>query len=314
MSQVFLTSIDLAKNQLMNAVLHILSSAPSSPAEAQMYYNSTDNIPYFHDDTTRRAVADRAWVVTKRLDEFAAPTSSVSMNSQKITSLATPTSANDAVTKAYVDGLVNGTDWKDSVRVATTANITLSGTQTIDWVSVVADERVLVKDQTDAEDNGLYLCKSGAWTRTVDADGAGEVTAGMSVFVSEGTANGNTQWKLTTNDTITIGTTELVFAQIGASTTYTEGDGIDITANVVSIDTTVTARHYHDTITGNDATTSFAITHSFWTRDVMVQVYQVSSPYATVYTDVERNSTSQVTVKFDVAPASGTDYRVVVVG
>lgn len=116
----------------MNAVLHILSSAPSSPAEAQMYYNSTDNIPYFHDDTTRRAVADRAWVVTKRLDEFAAPTSSVSMNSQKITSLATPTSANDAVTKAYVDGLVNGTDWKDSVRVATTANITLSGTQTID--------------------------------------------------------------------------------------------------------------------------------------------------------------------------------------
>ena len=84
-------------------------------------------------------------VRTNRLDQLTAPTASVSLNNQKITNLATPTLDTDAATKAYVDATKQGLDVKDSVRVATTANITLSATQTIDGVAVIAGNRVLVK-------------------------------------------------------------------------------------------------------------------------------------------------------------------------
>ena len=111
---------------------------------------------------------------------------------------------------------IDAFDFKASVRVATTANITLSGTQTIDGVSVIANDRVLVKNQTTGSQNGIYVCAAGAWSRATDADASSEVTAGMFVPVSEGTTNGDTCWLLTTNDTITLGTTALTFAQIGA--------------------------------------------------------------------------------------------------
>lgn len=174
-----------------------------------------------------------ARVLTKRLDQFAAPNTSLPMNSQKITGLADPTAAQDAATKAYVDSLVNGTDWKNSVRVATTANGTFATAfangQTVDGVVLATGNRILLKDQTTGAENGIYTVNaSGAPTRATDADANPEVTAGMAVFVSEGTANGNSQWKLTTDDTITLGTTALVFAQIGAATSYTAGTGIDI--------------------------------------------------------------------------------------
>lgn len=107
------------------------------------------------------------------------------------------------------------TDYKQSVRVATTANITLSGAQTIDGVSVVAGDRVLVKNQSSGANNGIWVCKAGAWARALDANKNNEMTSGMQVHVSEGTVNANTQWHLTTNDPITLGTTALAFAQSG---------------------------------------------------------------------------------------------------
>lgn len=145
-----------------------------------------------------------ARVLTKRLDQFAAPNTSLAMNSQKITGLADPTLAQDAATKAYVDALVNGTDWKQSVRAISTTNITLSGTQTVDGVSLIAGDRILVAGQSTASANGIYVVAAGAWSRSTDADGAGEVTANMAVFVEEGTTNADTQWRLTTNNPITI--------------------------------------------------------------------------------------------------------------
>lgn len=105
------------------------------------------------------------------------------------------------------------TDVKDSVRAATTANITLSGAQTIDGVSVIAGDRVLVKNQSTASQNGIYDCASGAWARSADSDTSAEVTGGMFVFVNEGTVNGDTGWILTTNDPITLASTSLTFAQ-----------------------------------------------------------------------------------------------------
>lgn len=124
-----------------------------------------------------------------------------------------PSSALHAATKQYVDNLVAGLDIHPSVRAATTANITLSGAQTIDGVSVVGGDRVLVKDQSTAANNGIYVAAPGAWSRATDADASAEVTAGMFVWVTEGTTNGDTGWVLTTNDAITLGSTGLSFTQ-----------------------------------------------------------------------------------------------------
>lgn len=106
-------------------------------------------------------------------------------------------------------------DYKDSCRAATTGNITLSGTQTIDDVAVIAGDRVLVKNQTTGSENGIYDVSAGAWTRSADADTSAEVTACMVVGVSEGTVNADTLWMLTTNDPITLGTTSLTFRPFG---------------------------------------------------------------------------------------------------
>jgi hypothetical protein len=124
---------------------------------------------------------------------------------------------------------INSFDYKASVRAATTANITLSGTQTIDGVSVIAGDRVLVKNQSTGADNGIYVCAAGAWSRAADADGSTEVTAGMFVSVTEGTANADTFWLLTTNDAITLGSTSLTFAQYGATASPTGSAGGDLT-------------------------------------------------------------------------------------
>lgn len=156
-------------------------------------------------------------VRTSRLDQMAAPTAAVSMNTQRITNLAAPTADNDAARKADVDAARNGLDVKLSVRVATTANITLSGPQTIDGVSVVAGDRVLVKNQTTTSQNGIYLCAAGTWTRATDADSDAEVNAGMFTFVEEGTTNADTGWVLSTNQPITVGTTGITFTQFSGT-------------------------------------------------------------------------------------------------
>ena len=99
-------------------------------------------------------------VRTNRVDQLASATSTVSG--------VTPTADAHFATKGYVDGVAQGLDIKEAVKVATTGNITLSGTQTIDSVAVSADQRVLVKNQSTASQNGIYLCKAGSWTRTDD--------------------------------------------------------------------------------------------------------------------------------------------------
>lgn len=123
-------------------------------------------------------------------------------------------------------GGTSAIDWKESVRVATTANITLSGTQTIDGVAVVAGNRVLVKNQSTASQNGIYVCGAGAWTRAGDADVSAEVTAGMGAVVSEGTANGGNLFLLTTPDPITLGTTALTFSALSSGSSLPTGSAV----------------------------------------------------------------------------------------
>ena len=153
-----------------------------------------------------------------------------------------PINPQDAATKNYVDAMKQALDIKDSVRVATTANITLSGTQTIDGVAVVVGDRVLVKDQTAGQDNGIYIVGTVAWTRSSDANTSAEVTAGMFVFVEEGTANGDNGYVLTTNNPITLGTTPLVFTQFSGAGQIVAGDGLTKTGNTINVGTASTAR------------------------------------------------------------------------
>jgi len=180
-------------------------------------------------------------VRTSRLDQMAAPTADVSLNSKKITNLLDPTNAQDAATKAYVDASRQGLDVKDSVRVATTANVTLSGTQTIDTVSVVAGDRVLVKNQTAGAENGIWVVAAGAWSRSTDADNGTKLNSGAFVFVESG-SQADSGWVMTTDGTITIGTTVLAWAQFSGAGQITAGAGLTKTGNTIDVATASSAR------------------------------------------------------------------------
>lgn len=113
--------------------------------------------------------------------------------------------------------------WKQSVRVATTANITLSGNQTIDGVTTTTGDRVLVKSQSTASENGVYITGTGAWARSTDFDASTEMANGGAFFVEEGTANSESMWVLTTDGAITVGSTSLTFHRIGRANQATAG-------------------------------------------------------------------------------------------
>lgn len=185
---------------------------------------------------TTAKISDFSTSVTAfRLDQFAAPTANISLNNQRITALADPVGAQDAATKAYVDATAQGLDVKTSVKAASTSNLTLSGTQTIDGVALVANDRILVKDQTTGSQNGIYVVAAGAWSRSTDADTAAKVTAGMFVFVEQGTTNADSGWVLTTDGAITLGTTALTFAQFSGAGQITAGAGLTKTGNTLDV-------------------------------------------------------------------------------
>jgi len=159
----------------------------------------------------------------------------VDVNSSRITNLSTPTQDSDAATKAYVDASRSGLDVKQSVRAATTANITLSNIQTIDGVSLVAGNRVLVKDQSTGSQNGVYIVANGAWSRATDFDEDFEVTAGVFFFVEEGTLYADSGWVLTSNNPLSVGTDALEFTQFSGAGQIIAGAGLSKTGNELAV-------------------------------------------------------------------------------
>tara|TARA_R100000664_G_scaffold23831_1_gene33458 strand:- start:2661 stop:3767 length:1107 start_codon:yes stop_codon:yes gene_type:complete len=172
-----------------------------------------------------------------KLNEFTAPDGAVSLNSQKITGLAAPAADTDAATKGYVDSTSEGLDVKDSCKVATTANITLANTQTVDGVSLAANDRVLVKDQSTANQNGLYkVVDGGSWTRTDDM-AAGSSAAGAFTFVEQGSTYADVGFVCSTNKgSDTVASDSLAFTQFSGAASITAGDGLDKSGNTLSLD------------------------------------------------------------------------------
>jgi len=162
----------------------------------------------------------------------------VDVNNSRISNVTDPTQAQDAATKAYVDAVKQALDIKDSVRVATTANITISTDlnvgDTIDGVTLADGDRVLVKDQSSGSENGIYIAGSSP-VRSADANTSAEVTAGLFVFVEEGTVNADNGFVLTTNDDITLDTTALTFVQFSGAGQIVAGDALSKSGNTLNV-------------------------------------------------------------------------------
>ena len=457
MARKYLVSIDLSKNELQNAVIQNLATAPGTPVAGQIYYNTVDNQLYIYNGTrwevagnavlsgllaNRPAAATvdagtiyyatdtylfyysdgSAWTQTNAFGAVTAqttygaasgngsattyarndhthgtpalsttaataisgaassagtgttpskddhvhsftPSQDLSMATYKLTNVGAPSADGDAANKGYVDGVAQGLDIKASCRVATAAAGTLATSfaagQVVDGITLVAADRILIKNQVTGADNGIYTVNSsGAPTRSTDADTSAEVTNGMFTFIEEGTVNGSTSWVLTTPNPITLGTTALTFTQFSGAGTYTAsngvlltgqnftfaprsgyglqtgasgaevklattsglnissdlavgaGNGISVLTSTVAIDSAVVVSKYAVSI-GDGSATSYTVTHNLNTQDVIVSVYDNTSPWAEVLTDVAHSTVNTVTIAFSVAPTSN-QYRVVV--
>jgi fibronectin-binding autotransporter adhesin len=170
----------------------------------------------------------------------------INANSTKILNLADPVNGADAANKQYVDSVAEGLNVKAAVIAATTANITLSGAQTIDGISIVAGNRVLVKDQTAPAENGIYVAAAGAWARSSDMD-VWEEFPGAFTFVTTGTEYADTGWVCTSDAGGTLGTTAVTWSQFSGAGQYTAGAGLDLTGTVFSVNVDETTT----TITGD---------------------------------------------------------------
>jgi hypothetical protein len=217
------------------------------------------------------------------------------------------------------------------VIAATTTNATLATAyangQVVDGVTLTTGDRILIKNQTDQTANGIYTVNaSGAPTRSTDMNAGSEFPSAY-VFVEQGTTNADTGWVCTNNSPVTLGSTNIVWAQFSGAGTYLAGDGLILTGNTfavgagtgitvaadtVAIDSAVVVSKYAVSI-GDGTATSYTVTHNLNTKDVTVAVYDNSAPYAEVLCDVQHTSTTALTLLFSVAPTSN-QYRVVVHG
>lgn len=254
-------------------------TTPAAGTFTTLSASSSATVPTVAVDTSSTAAASTAWVLAQAgtsnpiINGTAAAGSSTRwarqdhvhptdttrapINSPTFTGSVTlpgdPASNLQAATKQYVDNAATGIDNHQAVAVATTANITLSGLQTIDGYTTLAGDRVLVKNQSTASQNGVYDASAGAWSRSADWDTTGEVKQGSYVFVNNGTTQAKTGWTQQTSGTITIGTTNQVFQQFSAANSYSAGTGLTLGGNVFSITAPVTAA------LGGTGATSYAV-------------------------------------------------------
>jgi hypothetical protein len=260
-------------------------------------------------------------------------TNGLDLQSQRVTNVADPSAGTDGANKQYVDNVARGLYWKDPVRAATTANGALATAyangQSVDGVVLATGNRILLKNQTAAAENGIYTVNAaGAPTRALDADTGSELNPGTAVTVTEGTTNGDKTFIIISDVVVVIGTTAQSWGQLGGGTNYTAslgvqlvgadfraavvaGGGVSAAAGGLSVDTAVVARKASANI-GNGAATSIAFAHNLGTQDVVVAVREVATQ-AIVLADWVATDANTVTITFGSAPAANA-YRVTVIG
>ena len=408
----FYGAVDLAKNELRNAVIQNLGAAPASPIQGQLYFDSTAKILYWYsgtqwvaaqggagavpsDTVTTAAIGDagvpgsstlysrgdhkhgmpafgaitleNVFGATKGdgsaltiarsdhthgnpthdaaahstipLTALAVPTTSLNLNNQKIINQLDPTNPQDGATKNYVDLTTQGLDAKQSVKAASAGtNLTLSGTQTVDGIALVAGDRCLVKDQTTQSANGIYVVAAGAWARATDMDVWTEVPSAYT-WVEQGTVNADTGWVCTADQGGTLGTTNITWTQFSGSGAISAGAGLTKTGSTIDLvagDTSLTvaadsvivnssvmatvaalnaavagmAKKFAAALTGTASPE--VVTHNLNTRDVQVTVLNGASPYTAVEVDWDATTVNTVTIRYN--PNLGSGYRAVVVG
>jgi hypothetical protein len=269
------------------------------------------------------------------LSALAVPTANVPFATYKITGLGNPTDDQDAATKYYVDQAVQGLTWKQAANLLSVVNVALTGstgTLNIDTYGALgsADSgyRIVLTNQTTDTENGIYVYNDNgtAYTLTRSTDGNPYTELiGATIYIQEGTTKAGTSWSQSNHYLTSFADQDWV--QIAGVGIYTAGNGIAIVDNVISadagtgitvdgsginIDTATVVTKYAANV-GNGSATSYTITHNLGTKDVIVSVYDNSTPFAEVVCDVQHTSTTAITLLFSVAPTSN-QYRVVVHG
>jgi len=296
----------------------------------------------------------QATVLAYTLDTFAPPVASVNFNGQRGINVATPINSTDIANKAYVDLNIQGLSPKPSAQAVTTAalptntysngssgvgaTITASaaGVLTVDTYTPAVGDVLLIKNEATAANNGLYtLTTLGTasvpfvLTRHVDMDSAQEFGGGFVAVKNTSGSLSNSLWLCEAASSITVGTSAVQFVQLNSATVYTQGNGISISAGVVSavaapsgglvvgatgsaLDTTIAVRKYATPV-GDGSSTSITVTHNLGTQDVTVALYGASTPFAEVEADVNHSTSNTITLAFATAPTAG-QYRCVVHG
>lgn len=249
-------------------------------------------------------------------------------NSRKIINLPDGVNPQDAATVAQLNAAIEGLAWKDSVRVSTQGNIDLSSPgATIDGITMVSGDRVLVRAQTTTADNGIYIWNGAAvaMTRSLDTSTAAELEQAVTT-VEEGTNAGSSYRQTAVNFTLGSGAVSWTSFGTGAGSASESSAGIIEIATQAETDTGTddlraitplklatspyAAKKFQANI-GDGSATSYTVTHNFATRDVTVEVYRNSGNFDTVLVEVQRGSTNAVTIVFDTAPTTNA-YRVLV--
>ena len=290
-----------------------VSRLATSGVTAGTYNNSTWSVtPLTIDDKGRITATGTALVITPAFSSITGKpttlsgygiTDAVNLSGATLTGFlsvhADPTSDMHVANKRYVDQTVQGLKVKGSVKAATTTNITLSGTQTIDGISLVANDLVLVKNQTTSAQNGIYVLSATAWTRATNLDIWSEFVAAF-VFVEQGTVNGDTGWVSTVDQNGTLGTTAITWSQFQGTSTVVGGTGITVTGNSVALSSVTNSNtgtlskvsvDTYGRVTGTIAVTQADITELLGSGSISSTMLSTSGVTAGTY----NNSTTSVT-------------------
>ena len=252
----------------------------------------------------------------------------LNLSNTKITNLAGGSAPSDAATYGQLQAFLSGLAWKQPVRAASTTAVTVASPgAALDGVTLAVGDRVLLKNQTAAAENGVYVWNGAATalTRATDANTGSQVTA-AAVLVREGGTNADRAYTQTA-DNVTLGTTPLTWTQFGGMATYT-GDGQGVTVNGttitlvpgigivntaagVAIDTSVVARKHAQTI-GDGTATTVTVTHNLGTRDITYDLWFVANG-ETFDADVTITDLNHITVT-TAAPLGAGTARIVVIG